>query len=326
MMSDTPPVVSVIIPCFNAAAHLGDAISSVLQQSEKHIEVIVVDDGSTDASASLAASFGAKVRYLHQQNQGAASARNSGLQQARGQYIAFLDADDWWHPQKLEAQLFHLRNCSSCGAVYAHWQVCGSHLDPSWREHVAQRLDTSNSTVDQQHSGWLYHELLIDSVIHTSSILFRRQTIDRVGRFDESLLRGQDLDYWLRTSRISQVHRLPSVLSAYREYRGSATTRPTQTNYRALVVERAIASWGYAGPDGQIADSAAVQRVLSQSWQDFGYLHLRSGSPKVALQSFGRARTYGAASLKLRELQFRAWMKSLASNSATVLDARHKSP
>ena len=230
-MPDVHPSVSVIIPSFNASALLPDAIESVLRQSAGIPEIIVVDDGSTDATAEVVRQFRARIHYIRQPNAGAAAARNSGISRATGQFIAFLDADDWWHPSKLEHQLRHLSSCSHCGAVYAHWCVCATPLDTQWQSALKTTQDPQSCGVATVHSGWLYHELLLDSVIHTSSVLFRRSTVDRVGPFREDLLRGQDLEYWLRASRQVQIHRLDAVLSAYREHGESATGRPTETKF-----------------------------------------------------------------------------------------------
>ncbi len=254
------PLVSVIIPAHNTEEFIGDAVRCVLSQSYENYEIIVIDDGSTDRSAEIAISLAPDARVLSQPNLGAAAARNAGLIAARGDYIAFLDADDWWHPRKLELQIRHFRVCDECIAAYCSWsewtrgdsgvfaipRVCATTIDP----HV----------LVPELSGFLYTKLLLDSVIHTSSVMFRRATVEQTGYFDTSLHRGQDLDYWLRASRLGEFHKLAAVLSAYRIYEGSAVTRATATNYRSLVIERAIDTWGLADTAGNKCDPNAARR------------------------------------------------------------------
>jgi glycosyltransferase involved in cell wall biosynthesis len=298
--------VSVVIPCYNAAEHLADALDSVLGQTLPPTQVIVIDDGSTDGSADVAARYLPRIEYERQANHGAASARNAGLRRVRGQFVAFLDADDWWHPRKLEHQVAHLTDCTVCSAVYSDWCVCRSPGDAAWRRVLDAPFDALPLPLADRHSGWLYHELLLDSVVHTSAVLFRRDFIESVGLFNEELLRGQDLEYWLRASRVGQVHKLSAVLSAYRDYGSSASKRPTQRNYRALIIERALSQWGMTGPDGTSANPRQVARVLRQCWQDFGYLHLMNGSPAEAQRSVRHAMKYGPWSPALWRLWLRA--------------------
>src|SRR6185503_2024667 len=111
--------VSAVIPAYQAAAFLADAVESVLAQTEPVGEIVVVDDGSTDGTAAVAASFGDRVRYVRQENQGVAAARNRGVAEARGRLVAFLDADDTWEPEKTARQLAHLRAHPDYAAVYS---------------------------------------------------------------------------------------------------------------------------------------------------------------------------------------------------------------
>lgn len=317
------PLVSIVIPCFNAEKHVSDAIRSAFSQDVERLEVIVVDDGSVDRTVEVAESFGSGIKILRQSNQGAASARNAGIQESRGQFVAFLDSDDWWHPRKLSTQLAHLQACAKCGAVFATWLEACSPTDPSWTALLAADLANSHLELAAEHSGWLYSELLLDSVIHTSSILIRRSIVDQIGLFDVGLLRGQDLDYWLRMSRVTEIHKLRATLSAYRLYEGSATTRPTSANYRALVIEQALSRWGLSDPSGRAAKLQDVHKILAASWSQFGYMHFRKGSPKIAFESFRRAQSYGIGSARLSTLKLAASFKSLISRAPDDLDPRH---
>ena len=124
--------VSVVIPTFNCAAYLEEALRSVLAQTHPAREIIVVDDGSTDATASVVASFGAAVSYVFQANAGVAAARNAGMARARGDYIAFLDADDYWAPDKLETQLRLMAACPDVDLVCTDFWLDGSAVHESY--------------------------------------------------------------------------------------------------------------------------------------------------------------------------------------------------
>src|SRR2546427_4231674 len=119
----TKPVVSVVIPVYNGERYLADAIQSVLDQTYQNLEVIVVDDGSTDGSAAVAKRFGDAIRYVRQANGGVCQARNTGISVARGTYLAFLDQDDLWLPDKLAVQVAYLESHPEVGAVYCQCQV-----------------------------------------------------------------------------------------------------------------------------------------------------------------------------------------------------------
>src|SRR5712692_4293853 len=124
MTLDSSPTVSVVIPVYNGERYLAEAISSVLDQTYKNFELIVVDDGSTDQSAAVVRSFtDDRIRYLYQSNGGASKARNLGVAASRGTVIAFLDSDDVWLPHKLERQIDCLASHKDVGAVYCWYEV-----------------------------------------------------------------------------------------------------------------------------------------------------------------------------------------------------------
>src|ERR1051326_205992 len=124
------PQVSVIIPTYNSAHYLADAVESVLSQTFQDIEVLIIDDGSTDETETVIQRYGSLVRCFRQRNSGVAVARNRGIEESRGEYVAFLDADDTWLPHKLERQLAALDECSDYGACYSAFTVVTSDLAP----------------------------------------------------------------------------------------------------------------------------------------------------------------------------------------------------
>ena len=250
------------------------------------MEVLVVDDGSTDGLASyLHAEFPA-VTLVQQANQGVAAARNRGVGQARGEWIAFLDADDIWLPGKLHAQFDALRAeptaRMSCGA----WQVWASDADAPPASYVREIIDTaSDSRRWAGPSGWIYAQLLLDCEVWTSTVLMHRSLLEEVGNFDTTLRIGEDYDLWLRASRVTPILRVPRPLALYRMHPASITRGLPAENYRGHVVSRAIKRWGYTSPEGPDASPRAVKRALAASWSDFAAAHLAGGGLQTAREA-----------------------------------------
>lgn len=290
------PLVSVIMPAYNTARYIREAIDSVLDQDYPSKELIVIDDGSTDGTLEVLRSYGDRITLIEQRNQGSAVARNAGLAAARGECIAFLDSDDIWLPGKLRLQVDHLRRHPDIGMVYSHWAVWkpganGEFLPPG------QALTTENEPdavpgIVPDRSGWLYNRLLFSSLLHTITVMARRELIDRVGHFDPELKRGQDYDYWLRASRQTQIHKLDRVLAMYRVHGEGCAKKWPNVNYEKVVVQKALQRWGLQGPDGTRTAFGAVRRRLGETCFSFGHHHYWEGSPRLAVRAFGEAIVY----------------------------------
>jgi glycosyltransferase involved in cell wall biosynthesis len=273
-------LVSVIMPVHNASRYLRDALDSVLAQTYAPIEIVVVDDGSTDSSPEILKEYGSRIRYLRQENKGAAAARNVAIEASQGAFIAFLDADDLWTRDKLRIQIEYLNQHPQIDLVASQWQVleAGSELD------LDTVVDPATVSIDQP-SEWLYNELLMDCLVHTTTVVMRRRLVEKIGLFDVSLRRGQDYDYWLRASRVTPIHRLEARLSVYRLHEGNSTWRPQPVNYAALVIERALKRWGRVGPDGRKTSISHVRRRLADEWANFAYQHATRGSIRTAFRA-----------------------------------------
>jgi glycosyltransferase involved in cell wall biosynthesis len=178
--------ISVIIPTFNRAPVLPRALASVLSQSEPPAEILVVDDGSTDATSGLLAGRFPQVRCLRQAHGGVSRARNAGIAAARGEWLAFLDSDDQWLAHKLAAQR---------GALRAHPQYRVCHSDEIWIR-GGRRVNPMRKHA--KHGGWIFRHCLPRCVISPSSVLLHRSVLERVGAFDEALPACEDYDLWLR--------------------------------------------------------------------------------------------------------------------------------
>jgi glycosyltransferase involved in cell wall biosynthesis len=199
------PLVSVIIPTYKRAEFLDRAIESALAQSYRPVEVIVVEDGSHDAEA-VVSRYGDRVRYIWQENQGAAVARNTGAAVAYGSWLAMLDDDDVWFPEKLDRQLALLRRFPSLGFIHSNYY---------WlRNGVAEpRPDTRADSIP---SGWITEELVLARFsIATSTVLVRADAFRRVGGFNPGYRYVQDYDLWVRLSLVCQFGYLATPLAYY---------------------------------------------------------------------------------------------------------------
>lgn len=191
---------SVIIPTFNRLNFLKEAIDSVLTQSYATLELLIVDDGSTDGTAEFVASLNDRVRTFNQPNHGPSAARNFGIRQARGEFIAFLDSDDLWLPDKLKTQIdFMHRNPRAV--------VC--YTDEIW---IRKGVRVNPRKKHAKHSGWIFEKCLPLCIVSPSSVLMRRSFFDQVGFFDEGLGACEDYDLWLRASLYFPFYLLPEKL------------------------------------------------------------------------------------------------------------------
>ena len=279
------PDTSVVIPCFNAERYILAAVRSVLAQGGS-VEVIVVDDGSSDGSVQAVRQSGLPVTLIEQRNQGVAVARNAGIAHARGRWVAFIDADDIWLPGKLDKQRRLLASNPGARMAYAAWQVWHSS-DPQPAPELLARLKQQSADTArwQGPSGWIYPELLVDCVVWTSTVLAERSLFAEAARFDPGLRIGEDWDLWLRLSRLTPILRVCEPLALYRMHPASITRSVPERNFKAELIGRALASWGYEGPDGRMADRSVVDRGLARSWSDYAGAHLMAGDSARARQA-----------------------------------------
>ncbi len=232
------PTVSVIMPAFDAAHTIREAIQSVLEQTFECFELIVVDDASLDDTAMIIQSISdPRIRLIRcSVRAGAAAGRNRGIQAARGEYIAFMDADDVWYPDKLAMQLKLLEECPEADVAYC------------WVSHIDESGTALGKGRRIRNEGEVYQALLKDDFISGGSIpLIRKRAITNVGGFDESLEAAQDWDLWLRLAREHRFVCVPSVMVLYRQNHDSISTQfdkmerasleVIEKNYRALPPE-----------------------------------------------------------------------------------------
>lgn len=287
------PLLSVIMPSYNTAHFIGEAIDSVINQDYPHIELIVVDDGSTDGTVETVRAYGERIQLITQQNQGSAAARNAGLAVARGELIAFLDSDDVWLPGKVRTQVEYLRRNPQVQMVYGRWNVWKPEADGSFAPPTTLESEKSTSAeppgIVAEGSGWLYNRLLFASLLHTITVLARRSLIEAVGPFDTALKRGQDYDYWIRASRITEIHQIDRILAQYRLHGEGCIRKWPHENYERIVVEKALAQWGLEGPEGERTEANVIRHRLAEISFSFGYHHFWEGDARLALKAFAHA-------------------------------------
>jgi glycosyltransferase involved in cell wall biosynthesis len=287
-VSGAPPLVSVILPAYNAQDHIAQAVASVLSQDHTHLELLVVDDGSTDDTVNHPALQDPRIRVLRQQNAGPASARNLGLAQARGELIAFIDADDLWLPGKLSLQVGYLQAHPDISIVFGGFQRWLASADKRFDVPPCPPIKPTSHALAQP-SGWIYTDLLLDSVVHIITALVRRSVFDTVGVFDTQLPTGEDYDFWLRASRQFKLDQLAQTVACYRIHASSLTKVPRPENNEYVVLQHALARWGSTGPDGRSVNASSLQNRLFGICFGHAYFHFWHGDRMRARHAFGQA-------------------------------------
>jgi glycosyltransferase involved in cell wall biosynthesis len=251
-MAYQAPLVSVVIPCFNAENCVSDAIHSALQQTYPNVEVIVIDDGSTDSSLSRIESFGSRIRYQSGPNRGACEARNLGLAMAHGELIQFLDADDILYPEKITRQILTLP-AGNEEVSYCDWREQWLNSDAGSRPRSTRCFEDSVVTV-------------VLGTVQTPSVLHRRSILEKLGGFRPGVPANQDHELNLRLACNGiRFRRLPEELYLVRRRRGSISSDTVK-----------VAEWGskadlewfnYLGEKDLLTDArrAAFARVLARN-------------------------------------------------------------
>ena len=228
--------VSVIIPTYNSAAYVVEAVESVLNQSFRDLEIIVIDDGSTDDTESVLSAYRTKLRYIRQPNSGVAAARNRGIEESRGRYVAFLDADDTWLKDKLERQLAALASGSNHRVCYTAFTLVDSNLSPL-------------GTVRSNRAGSTLEDLLLRGNVIGSicTVLCERSLFETVGGFDDRLSQCADWDMWVRLAAQTEFLYLDEPTVTYRQHElNMSRNAPLLEQDSVCVLEKGFAMPGLA--------------------------------------------------------------------------------
>jgi glycosyltransferase involved in cell wall biosynthesis len=214
-MNNDSPLLSVIVPAYNAADFISDAIRCIEEQDYPKLEVIVVDDGSTDATGEVVAGRHSGIRYVRQENQGAAGARNHGLRLAHGSLISFLDADDIWTPHALKLLTQHLHDNPRTGVVLGRVQYTRLLTDSTGKHRMEAFGDPCIS-------------------FNLGAGVFRREIFERVGAFDASLRSSEDVDWFMRTREAGVLIDVLDAVALFYCRHGSNLTQDRDASHRDL--------------------------------------------------------------------------------------------
>jgi glycosyltransferase involved in cell wall biosynthesis len=194
------PKVSVIIPTYNRAHVLREAIDSVLSQKYSDLELLVVDDGSTDHTKEVVSSYTSKLAYIYQEHQGVSAARNRGIKHTKGDYLAFLDSDDLWLPDKLSTQMRFMED---------HPEIHICYTEERW---IRRGVRVNPMKKHRKYSGMIFEHCLPLCIVSPSSVLIARSLLEEIGVFDEELKVCEDYDLWLRISARYPIYLLDTPL------------------------------------------------------------------------------------------------------------------
>ncbi|OPX90600.1 MAG: Chondroitin synthase [Pelotomaculum sp. PtaB.Bin104] len=274
------PQISVVIPTYNRADYIIDAVNSVLSQTYTNYEIIVVDDGSTDNTKLLLQPYLNKIQYIYQPNKGVSAARNAGIREARGEWIAFLDSDDEWLPGKLEAQIEDIdrypKAVLSCTNI--SFEGHGSKSIELFRECVSYLISKTE----------LIQNPIMHSFVCTPTVLAKRDSINAVGMFDEQLTIYEDIDLWFRLSTVGEFIANPLVLAkAYRRNEKSDVnlsaqylTKQENSCTSLIKVYEKISRY-----DLSQQEKKYIKKKISDCYFDLGLIN-------YSLQKYGQAQKY----------------------------------
>lgn len=275
-MFNNNPIISVIIPTYNRANLLNGSVGSVLVQTFKNFEIILIDDGSTDNTESIVKGFNnPKIRYIeNKRNIGAAAARNVGIKIAKGKYIAFQDSDDEWLPEKLEKQIKVFESASSnVGVVYSGYLIIKRN------KKIYAPLKKY-----KKRNGNIHKELLYGNFIGTPTILVKKECFEKVGMFDENLNALEDWELAIRLSKYYEFRFLdePLLLANY-------SVNSVSKNYRAII---------------SAFKKIAKKHLKKSNAKELSNYYYRIGNNLCLCGDYKEARSYYIESIKLNNFYF----------------------
>lgn len=309
------PLVSIIMPAYNARRFVAEAINSVMEQDYPNWELIIVDDGSSDGTPDEIRKFGDAVRLIEQQNAGPGAARNRGVREAKGDFLAFIDADDIWCKDKISAQMRHLMENPDVGIVFGRLKRWSPNPDNTYPPPPPVFPEEQKMSLVAEESGWIYPEMLLDSVIWIVSAMVRTEVWRKLGGIDESLRVGEDYDLFLRASRLCQIDELDRIVAIYRNNLQSTTHTVRKIHPEYFVLNRSIERYGLVGVDGRKVDQKLLNNRLFKLCFNHGHLHFWHGDATIARKAFSEAISYHIYSAKAWLYWVAATFKSLTNDT-----------
>jgi len=316
------PKVSVIMPAYNVETCICEAIDSVLAQTYQDFEIIVIDDGSNDNTRRILDQYAAKIKYIYQENKGVSAARNRGIREAQGEYVAFLDADDIWFADKLMSQITIAQQNSDISLFFSDAEVFndGGRLETSLRPPNASLYDSGSlgdkivNTIFNDGSiikGNFFESLFMRNLVLTSTVFVRRECLVEAGCFDESIKICEDYDLYLRISRTHALLYFNKVMVRYRFRDDSLSGKVSLRNifYREHVVrvlERSLCHCSKSYQD-LVIKTRILQGYRIAIW---GYFNLRE---------FNKVRKLCLCSLSYNGFQVKIYLYLIATFFPAVL-------
>ena len=254
------PETSVIIPTFNRLAFLKEAIDSVLQQTYRDFELIVVDDGSTDGTEAYLRTLGDVLQFVCQENKGPAAARNCGIDRSSGDYITFLDSDDIWQRNKLAVQVEAMKAT----------EAMVSYTDEIW---IRRGVRVNPKNKHRKYSGWIFEHCLPLCIVSPSSVLMKKDFFDVVGVFDESFPVCEDYDIWLRASLLFPFHFIDQKLIVKRGgHADQLSAKWGFDRYRVRALQKILAQANLSAEQKALTVAKLVEkcRILESGFRKHG--------------------------------------------------------
>jgi glycosyltransferase involved in cell wall biosynthesis len=272
------PIVSVVIPAYNAGCFLPETLASVFNQSYSNYEIIVVDDGSTDGTSEALQPYEGRIRYLYQQNRGPSAARNTGIRAALGTYVALLDGDDLWNRDRLKLQVDFLEQNPQIGLVFSDMEefdhektLCRSLLE---RSLLRSEMISGRPVLDAAR------KLLVEDFIPTSTVLIRKECLAQTGLFDENLYFAEDRELWLRVAAAFPIAVVPVVLGRKRVHGFNLTKKSAEQTLRTRIGIWKKTRRALPAP----ATNRLLDPLLADAHLELGYILLEKDQRREARQ------------------------------------------
>ena len=305
-------LVSVVIPTYNCASFLREAIQSVQSQDYKNTEIIVVDDGSTDNTDEVLKPFLDTITVIKQTNQGVSSARNNGISHAQGDFIAFLDADDFWHPGKLSLQMKFLSENPDIAGVFSDFGLAdetGNITDTSyikdnypifstynltWEDLFSRKIqlciETDPNSIIDAYSGNIFQSLFLGNYISTDSLVLKRSILSKSCLFNPERKTQEDYELWLKIAKNNELGYIDKPLLYYRRREGQLTGQEnsTEINQVSLEIIENIA----LGASGLLPDKKLVAARLRDKYWNLALNYLGSNQKRAARKCLRKSLSY----------------------------------
>lgn len=295
-MTGNDPFISVIIPTYNCARFLMESVGSVLSQTYRPYEIIVIDDGSTDNTKEVLQPVMQRIKYVQlEQNKGSPVVRNIGIQAAQGEYVAFLDADDVWLPEKLQTDRECFDKHPDVGMVYS------KHINIDEKGVVFH-----GAMKKRLPCGKIFVQLFSEqNFIITSSVVVRKAVFETTGLFDEQLFNCQDWDMWLRIAFYFKSAGIDKPLVKYRHNPHSLSkNRDNVLKYQKLVIDKTYAA--FKDTMGGISEKLYHKRLASH-YAKAGRYYVRIGDKRLAHENFRLSLKHDPLNLRTLRYYFTFW-------------------